>query len=102
MKAETENYLTELGLWNNIPNVKISREKLAEMLEEFNKLQLRKAIVNGMLPKIKNEFVARREAHLESANYREEFTETKWASVETASLIDLLYKTVEEILGNYH
>lgn len=45
MKAETENYLTECGVWNNIPNITMTREKFAEMLEEFSELQLRKAYV---------------------------------------------------------
>lgn len=50
MKAETEHYLTECGLWNNIPNVTMTMEKLAEMLEEYHELQLRKGGVIRSLP----------------------------------------------------
>lgn len=50
MKAETENYLTECGLWNNIPNINVSREKFAEMLEEYSDIQLRKTKLTNWIP----------------------------------------------------
>ena len=38
MKTETESFLTQNGLWNNIEQVSLSRNKLAELLEAYKSL----------------------------------------------------------------
>lgn len=38
MENKTEQFLTEAGLWNNIPNVTMSRNALAELLENYSAL----------------------------------------------------------------
>ncbi len=35
MRPETEAFLTQQGLWNNIPNVNLSRISLAQLLEKY-------------------------------------------------------------------
>lgn len=60
-----------------------------------------KAAVISMLPKIKEQFELRKQLHLETAEYQPEQIDSKWAANSTVNLIEILYRTVEEILGNY-
>lgn len=52
-----------------------------------------------LLSKIKQQFEARKQDHLESAKYQPEKIDSKWSANNTASLVDLLYLTVEEIIN---
>lgn len=52
------------------------------------------------LKKIKIQFDLRKEEHLENQKHQPEMLRSLWSAQNTANLIEVLYKTVEEILTN--
>jgi hypothetical protein len=79
MKKETEQFLTEQGLWNYADNIKLSRNSLAELLEKYAE-------------KSRQAYVAKRNEMLHK--FDEEFTETVICSGKTLSMADAI-KTVK-------